>query len=451
MELNKLSGAELGRAFAARQLDPREVLQDCLARTVRLNTSEPMFVRLLTDRAEVEAAASSERYRAGTPLGPLDGVPIAWKDLFDVAGTITSSGSVVRGDIAVEDAEAIKKMTAVGAVAVGKTNMSEFAFSTLGLNPHFGTPANAFDTNVRRVPGGSSSGAAVAVANGCVPIAMGSDTGGSIRIPASLNGLVGFKPSHGRYDMRGVFPLAQSLDTIGPLARSVEDCLLIDLALRGVTSVPAREAASLKGARFVISIPGSLENAEPDVVKNFERSMERLGRAGAKIDRREMRALREIDEVQKRYGSLILIEAYENLATYAQGPDAEKMDRRVRERVLTGKGRSAEDLAALREGQDRLAAALKEDLNGAMLIAPTVIIAPPAIDALEADEAYLHANMAMRQNTAPANFLKLPSISLPNGLDGTSLPTGLMISAPVGEDDRLLSLAAAVEHLAMSS
>jgi aspartyl-tRNA(Asn)/glutamyl-tRNA(Gln) amidotransferase subunit A len=418
---------------------------------VRLNRNEPMFITLLTERAELEAAASSARYREGAPLGPLDGVPIGWKDLFDIAGTMSSSGSVVRSDMAVEDAVALQALTAQGCVAVGKTNMSEFAFSTLGLNPHFGTPANARDEQTRRAPGGSSSGAGVAVARDCVPIAMGSDTGGSIRIPASLNGIVGFKPSHGRYDMRGTFPLAQSMDTIGPLARSVEDCILIDQALRGVAAGDAVEAPSLKGRRFVVA-PDVLENAEPDIAHNFERTLEAIGRAGAKIERREILVLREIDEVQKRHGNLILIEAYDNLREFAEGPEAEKMDRRVRERVSTGKGRSADDLAALRDAQDRISAALSDNLKGAFLIAPTVIIAPPAIDELEADDAFfLRTNLAMRQNTAPGNFLKLPSLSLPNGVDGAGLPTGLMLSAARDDDDGLLMLALAVEALLSKS
>jgi aspartyl-tRNA(Asn)/glutamyl-tRNA(Gln) amidotransferase subunit A len=158
--------------------------------------------------------------------------------------------------------------------------------------------------------------------------------------------------------------------------------------------------------------------------------------------------LREIDDVQKRYGNLILIEAYENLREFAEGPEAEKMDRRVRDRVLTGKGRSAADLAALREAQDGMSAALSDDLNGGLLIAPTVIIAPPAIDELDADVAFfLRSNLAMRQNTAPGNFLKLPGLSLPNGVDGEGLPTGLMLSAARNDDDKLLALGLAVEQL----
>jgi aspartyl-tRNA(Asn)/glutamyl-tRNA(Gln) amidotransferase subunit A len=362
---------------------------------------------------------------------------------------MTSSGSLVREEMAIGDAEVLKRLSAQGSVAVGKTNMSEFAFSTLGLNPHFGTPANACDSKTRRAPGGSSSGAAVSIGRDCVPIAMGSDTGGSIRIPASLNGLVGFKPSHGRYGMRGVFPLSQSLDTIGPLARSVEDCVLMDFALRGVAPNAATgKPVSLKGLQFVVAMPESLANAEGDIAKNFERSLELLGRAGAKVERCEIRAFREIDQVQKRHGNLILIEAYDNLGSFAEGPDAEKMDHRVRERVLTGKGRSDADKAALRQSQDRLAASLKDDLNGAILIAPTVIIAPPAIEALEADDAFFtRTNLAMRQNTAPGNFLKIPSISLPNGVDGAGLPTGLMLSGAVGDDEKLLAIAAAVEKL----
>lgn len=442
-----LTAAEMGRQFKAGRLDPRDVLEESLARIEALK-AEPIFIATMADSARFEAAASLGRYRAGAALGPLDGVPVAWKDLFDIAGLATTSGSVLRRNaIAQDDADAVVKLRGAGVVSVGKTNMTEFAFSTLGLNPHFGTPANARDAKVRRAPGGSSSGSAVAVGHGIVPLAMGSDTGGSIRIPASLNGIVGFKPSHGRYDLRGVFPLAKSLDTIGPFARSVEDCILVDAILRG-DEEPVAPRASLKGLRVVVP-PESLANADAAIAAAFERSLSLLSAQGAVIERRTLPVFAALDAFQKQHGNLIVAEAYDVFGALAESADGAKMDRRVRERVLPGKGMSAEDRAAWRTGQDRLAAALAAELGAdGVLATPSVVITPPPIAELDADDAFFgKTNIAMRQNSAAGNILKLPGISFPNGQDALGLPTGLLLSMSAGADKALLATAAAVERL----
>ena len=239
--LEERSAAEIGRLIAAGNLDPVEAAEFFLGRIER-DRDNPSFIVVTRERALKEAAASRKRHREGRAAGPLDGVPVAWKDLVDMGGERTTAGSALfmASPPKEKDAPIVANLAAAGMVALGKTNLSEFAFSALGLNPHFGTPRNPRDPATPRVAGGSSSGAAVAVAGGLAPCAIGSDTGGSIRAPASFCGIVGFKTSEGRIDKSGVFPLSRTLDTIGPLAHTVEDCVLIDMALRGQKATPVR-------------------------------------------------------------------------------------------------------------------------------------------------------------------------------------------------------------------
>ena len=244
--LEERSAAEIGRLIAKGGLDPVDVAEFFLNRIAR-DRDNPSFIVVTRERALEEAAASRARHREGRAAGPLDGVPVAWKDLVDMGGERTTAGSALfaASPPKEKDAPIVANLAAAGMVALGKTNLSEFAFSALGLNPHFGTPRNPRDPATPRVAGGSSSGAAVAVAGGLAPCAIGSDTGGSIRAPASFCGIVGFKTSEGRIDKSGVFPLSRTLDTIGPLAHTVEDCVLIDLALRGQKATPVRPSISV--------------------------------------------------------------------------------------------------------------------------------------------------------------------------------------------------------------
>ena len=224
ISLDSFTLRELHAAYREARLDPVAVAQHCLALAGAAEAG--LFTCLLEARALAEAHASRARWHAGQPLGPLDGVPVVWKDLFDVAGTPTTAASALRRNAppAGQDAATVSALAAAGAVSIGKTGLTEFAYSGLGLNPHFGTPRNRRSTDAHRSPGGSSSGSAVAVDAGMALIGMGTDTGGSVRIPAAFNGLVGFKPSIGRLDSTGVFPLSATLDVIGPMAKTVQDC-----------------------------------------------------------------------------------------------------------------------------------------------------------------------------------------------------------------------------------
>ncbi|MFN7224425.1 MAG: amidase family protein, partial [Paracoccaceae bacterium] len=246
------TASTLARALRDGHRDPVDVVDEVFDK-ITAHGDPALFIRQTRDRAMAEARAARERLRAGNPASLLDGVPLAWKDLFDLKGTVTTAGSKVLRDAApaAQDAALVQAAMRAGLVTVGAVNMTEFAYSGIGLNPHYGTPRNPRDPKVARSPGGSSSGSGVAVAAGIVPLSVGTDTGGSIRIPASFNGVVGYKTSTGRHPLDGVFPLSPTLDTLGPLANTVEDCVLADAALRGLFT-PRAQAVDLSSVECVI-------------------------------------------------------------------------------------------------------------------------------------------------------------------------------------------------------
>ena len=243
----KATAASLAADLRAGAIDAVDLTERTLA-AIAASSDQAIFTEVLAKRARGEAEASRKRLKAGRPLGPLDGVPLAWKDLFDIEGRVTTAGSVVlsSNQPATRDAALVAAAVRGGMVTIGMTNLTEFAYSGIGLNPHFGTPRNPCDDKVARSPGGSSSGSAVAVAAGLAPVAIGTDTGGSIRVPAAFNGITGYKTSTGHYPMAGVFPLSRTLDTLGPFAHTVEDCVLTDMVLRGAL-VPRARRGSVDG------------------------------------------------------------------------------------------------------------------------------------------------------------------------------------------------------------
>jgi aspartyl-tRNA(Asn)/glutamyl-tRNA(Gln) amidotransferase subunit A len=445
--LENLSAASIGRLFAAGTLDPVETTEFFLDRIARSSGSFA-FTLVTNERARREATASRRRYREGRPAGPLDGVPIAWKDLVDMAGARTSAGSALFADAPPKelDAPIVSTLAAAGMVAIGKTNLSEFAFSGLGLNAHFGNPINPRDPTTPRVPGGSSSGSAVAVAAGLAPCAIGSDTGGSIRAPASFCGLAGFKSTEGRIDKRGVFPLSQTLDTIGPLARSVEDCALIDMALRGELTSGVRRADP---SDLELAVPSGWEIDDVDdaVGANFEAALTRLSAAGAKIVRRPVPLIGEMRALLAHHGSLVAIEAYAEHRAIFDSADAQRMDRRIVKRALSGRVASHE-LIALQRGRERLIAALATELQDAVLVLPSTPMIAPKIAELEADdEVWRVANLRAVHYTILGNLFRMCGLALPSGTDGAGLPTGVQFLAPAGCDERLLGLGLGIERV----
>jgi aspartyl-tRNA(Asn)/glutamyl-tRNA(Gln) amidotransferase subunit A len=444
--LEQRSAAAIGRLIAKGDLDPVEVAEFFLDRIER-DRGNPSFIVVTRDRALAEAAASRKRRREGCPAGPLDGVPIAWKDLVDMAGERTTAGSMlfVESPPKREDAPIVANLSAAGLVALGKTNLSEFAFSALGLNPHFGTPRNPRDAVPPRIAGGSSSGAAVAVAGGLAPCAIGSDTGGSIRAPASFCGIVGFKTSEGRIDKRGVFPLSRTLDTIGPLAHTVEDCALIDMALRGRSGAPVRPL-DLKGVEFVVPDKTGIDDVDAAVAANLETAMKRLAAAGAKIVSRPVTSIGVMRALGAQYGSLVAIEAYAEHRAIVESAEAGRMDRRVVARALLGRKATGHDVINLQRGRESLIAALADDLKGALLVLPATPMTAPAIEAVERDdEAFRVANLRAIHYTFLGNLFRMCGLALPSGTDAAGLPTGVQFLAPDGGDDRLLSIGLSVE------
>ena len=442
------SATEIAYAYRAGETDP-VALTECLLARIERAKGDRIFIAVTAQSALAEARAAAARYRDGRPLSLLDGVPTAWKDLFDVAGTTTTSGSALHRDNepAVKDAPAVARTRAAGMVSLGKLNLTEFAYSGLGLNPHFGTPVNPNDRRVHRSPGGSSSGSGAAVAAGLVPCAIGTDTGGSVRVPAALNGIVGFKTTEGRIDKRGVRALSPTLDTIGPLARSVMDCALVDMVIRGAVTLDARRT-DIEGLCFVIPQNVVFDDAEPAVVANFEKSIAILEKAGARISRRRLALLDDIAAATAAHGSLTAAEAYNEHRRIIDSDQVDRIDRRVVRRILQGKAMSANDLLSLQRVRRQAIDDLARELDGGYLAMPTTAITAPAIAPLEADdELFSTVNLRMLRNTMAGNILKTCGLALPNGHDENDLPTSILISGVAGDDDRLLGHGLEIERL----
>jgi aspartyl-tRNA(Asn)/glutamyl-tRNA(Gln) amidotransferase subunit A len=398
------------------------------------------------EAARAAAEAADMRARLNVTLGPLDGAIVTIKDLFDVAGEPTRAGSKILADAepAEADAPVVQRLRAAGAVIVAKTNMTEFAFSGVGANPHYGTPGNPADRS--RVPGGSSSGAAVAAADGMCEIAIGTDTGGSTRIPAALCGIVGFKPSKWRVPTEGAFPLSFTLDSVGPLARSVEQCYHADAVIAGEDPL-ALDAAALRGLRLAVLRNRAFIPHDTTVATAFAAGIERLRQAGVHAQETPFPFLDEIIAVNPK-GGFPVPEAYaihrERLAS--RGDD---FDPNVRLRVSRGAAITAADYIDLMQVRTDLVEAIDawmEDFDAVLL--PTTPIVAPTIAEVGEPETFAAKNTALLSNTSIINFLDLCAISLPLPTEG--LPVGLMLAARNGEDHRLFRIALAVERLLAS-
>ncbi len=435
--------------FADGRTDPGAETRRLLE-AVERHPDPAIFTLLTPERALREAKGAALRHREGRPMSLLDGVAVAWKDLFDFAGLVTAAGSRVLDEgPAKADAEIVARLAAAGAVTLGRVNMTEFAFSGLGLNPHFGTPVNPWSPpGDPRVPGGSSSGSAVAVAAGLVPIAIGTDTGGSVRVPAALNGVVGYKTSGGRWPMRGTFPLSESLDTLSVFSRSVVDAVVVDAAARGLPA-PDLRRGTLDGMRLIVPTSVVLDDTEGAVLDNFEAALRRLEARGVVIERRPFPIFDEIRALTAQHGALVTLEAFALHKARLASPAAERMDRRVVARISLGEAMSADDAAVIRETRRRLVAKAAALLEGHCLVAfPTVPRTAPSIAALDADdELFVATNISVLRNTLLGNFLDWCGVSIPNGLDEAVLPTGFLLSGGPGRDDHLLSVAMAAEPL----
>ncbi|MXQ11160.1 amidase [Microvirga makkahensis] len=422
----------------------RDKLEMILARLTARESDERVFTKIYAAAARAAADAADARRQAGISLGPLDGALVSVKDLFDVAGEATTAGSAVLRDAApaARDAAVVHRLRQAGAVILGKTNMVEFAFSGLGLNPHYGTPGNAVDP--LRIPGGSSSGAGVAVGEGTSEISIGSDTGGSVRIPAALNGVVGFKPTAKRVPLDGAFPLSPSLDSIGPLARSVQNCAFADAVMAG--EEPRRlEPYPLAGLRIGVPRGRLFARSEAMVEGAFEKALSRLSQAGARIVDHPLDDLLLAMRETTAAASIASIEASEIHADWLESRSAE-IDPRVHYWLVRSSAVPAHVYLRMMRRRHALVQAMDRHLAPVDVVAlPTTAIAAPLIAPLESDEQlYNETDALILRNTQVANQFDLAALSLP--LADCERPVGLMLMARHGEDHRLLNIGASVEQ-----
>lgn len=430
---------EVTEAYATGRETPVEATERALA-AAAAPACDHAFISLTADRARREAAASRARWAAGAPLGPLDGVPVAVKDLVDVAGTVTTAGSVLRRHArpAGSDAPVAARLSAAGAVLIGKTNLSEFAFSGLGLNPHFGTPENAIEPGA--IPGGSSSGSAVAVALGVVSGAVGTDTSGSIRIPAAFNRVAGYRPSRARISQTGVFPLAPNLDSVGPLATCVEDLAWLDAVFRDGPPV-----APSGPRRLCVPSGGLGAGLDPEVDAAFEAALDTLARQGWRIERRRFPALEAVADLLAEMGSLATWEAAGVHRHLLEHPDeVDALDPLVGGRLRTGADMPLDRVEALRTARPGLIRGFAEELGDALMLAPTVCCRAPARAACEASLTdAMGINARVLRNTMVLSFVDAPGVSLPMGPADAAL--GVLLSGGSGDDAAILGAAFALE------
>jgi len=440
------------RALAAAMRDGEISSAELVARAVeRARNSQAVFISVNPGLDSLAKAIDRAR-GSGQPTPPLAGIPIALKDLFDVRNEITLAGSVVlRHDArpAAADAEVVAPLRDAGLLFLGRANMTEFAFSGIGKNPHYGTPLSIWDRATGRLPGGSSSGSGVAVGEGIVPAALGSDTAGSCRIPAAFNGVVGVKPSHGRHSLTGIYPLSPTLDAPGPLAVDVDSCFILDRLMSGASApadaLPELQSTQLRDARFLLPRAKVMDDLDDEVGSAFAIALERLAAAGAKIDEQPMSLLDECDElfverplvpweVWKHHREMLRrhLDEYDPFVGLRMSGGAEIGEDEQRRR-LAERGRLVEKFG-------RQFARLGADA----LVYPTVACVPPPIAATEDDENARRINMRCLRNTATVNYFDGCAISLPCHPPGGA-PVGIMLSSVNGADDHLYRVAAAVE------
>ena len=431
------SAAELGKGIECGEIDPLSLAETYLDAIDSHPLRDSIYTVVTRDRALNEARAASSRARNKLRLGPLDGVPVSWKDLFDTAGVPTEAGSAhLKGRIPERDAEVVENATSAGLVCLGKTHMSELAFSGLGYNPVTATPPCVNDADA--VPGGSSSGAAASVAFGLAPCGIGSDTGGSVRIPSAWNDLVGLKTTHGLLSLRGVVPLCETFDTVGPLCRTVEDAALFFAALGG-TKVPDLTNASLAGRRFLILDNVGMEDVRETPLKGFERAVNALKDAGATVVHGE---IPEVTQAMPLSACLFTVDAYAQWRDVIEAAP-ELMFHEILDRFRAGAKFSGvqyvQDWMTLRKLR---AAYLEKTAGFDAVIVPTSPILPPNLERLKTDHVYyVTENLQALRNTRIGNLMGLCALTLPTGVPSA----GIMLLGAPNTEARLLRLGKALE------
>ncbi|WP_299650312.1 amidase [uncultured Tateyamaria sp.] len=431
------SAADLGRAIGAGEVDPVDLVQAFFERIKGHDLADRVYARLTEERALAEAQAASARAKSGRRLSVLDGVPVSWKDLFDTAGDGTEAGSkLLAGRVPDRDAVVVQNATAAGLVCLGKTHMSELAFSGLGYNPSTATPPCVNDADA--VPGGSSSGAAASVAFGLAPAAIGSDTGGSVRIPSAWNDLVGLKTTHGRLSLEGCVPLSLKFDTVGPLTKTVEDAALLMAILEGEVPGDLR-GASLEGRRFAALQTVVLDDIRDAPRTAYDDAVARLEAAGAVVEPLEVP---ELEEAMAQAGPLMPGEVY-GLWRDVIEADPEAMYSEVLQRFRLGKNFSAPDynaawakLESVRQAWDVAVAPFDA------VLAPSAPILPPNLERLNSDsEYYKTENLLALRNTRVGNLMGICALTLPTGVPSC----GIMLMGPQNCEEALLRMGVAAE------
>jgi aspartyl-tRNA(Asn)/glutamyl-tRNA(Gln) amidotransferase subunit A len=440
--------AELAADLASGRTSSGELIRACLER-IDDPRGEGGKTFLHVDRSAVLAQAEAmDRLRSsGAAPSPYAGIPISIKDLFDIEGQVTRAGSKVLANrpAATRDAVSVARLRRAGFVIVGRTNMTEFAFSGLGLNPHYGTPRNPWQRTEGRIPGGSSSGAAISVTDAMAHAALGTDTGGSCRIPAAFTGLVGFKPTARRVPQGGATPLSTSLDSIGPIARSVHCCATLDAVLANEAPPDFTAYPSVAGLRFAVPKTFVLADMDSTVAAHFERTLSRLAAAGARIEEIEIPEFATIPTINSK-GGFPPPESYAWHRPLLEA-GAASYDPRVLSRIQRGATQSAADYIDLLAARKAFIAAVEQRIaRFDALVIPTTPVIPPRLAELERDEDFYKVNTLVLRNPSVVNLLDGCAISIPNH-DKDEPPTGLMLACRGGLDSRLFCYAAAAEHV----
>ena len=439
--------AELADDLENGRTSGRQIVDRCLERIADASgEGERTFIHVDAEAA-IEAAEAMDRLREiKAAPSRYAGIPVSIKDLFDIRGQVTRAGSRALEDSAPAEADAtvVARLRRAGFVVIGRTNMTEFAYSGIGINPHYGTPKSVWRRDVGHVPGGSSSGAAVSVADRMAHGALGTDTGGSCRIPAAFNGIVGFKPTQRRVPLAGGVPLSSTLDSFGPLARSVACCAVLDAVLAGEELVPL-QPRPIKGMRLVVPTTVALDELDDAVARTFERALEVLSRQGALIERIAVPEFLDVGVMNAR-GGFAAAESYA-WHRYLIARKGDVYDPRVSIRILRGEAISAADYIDLLGARKSLIARTEERIAPYdALVLPTTANTPPRISDLADDKAFTRANLLSLRNCTLINMIDGCAISLPAHRED-EVPVGLMLAAAGGSDRRIFELAAAMERV----
>jgi aspartyl-tRNA(Asn)/glutamyl-tRNA(Gln) amidotransferase subunit A len=433
------SDLETGRTSA------RKLVEDCLERIADpAGEGSRAFIHVDKNAALAAADAMDRLRKVSAAPSRFAGIPVSIKDLFDIKGQVTRAGSRALEDSAPAeaDAPAVARLRRAGFVVIGRTNMTEFAFSGIGINPHYGTPKGAWQRSAGHIPGGSSSGAAVSIVDRMAYGALGTDTGGSCRIPAAYNGIVGYKPTQSRIPLDGGVPLSFTLDSFGPLANTVQCCATLDAVLAD-EPMPVVRPRPTKGMHLAVPTTVALDDLDDAVAKTFERVLEALSRAGAHIERIEVPEFLDVG-VMNTKGGFAAAESYawhRHLLT----SKGDVYDPRVAARILRGEGVSAADYIDLVNARRSLIArAVVRLAPYDALVMPTTANTPPRIADLADDKAFTVANLRSLRNCSLINMIDGCAISIPAHREG-EVPVGLMLASSGGADRRIFELAAGME------